>query len=242
MYRLCSRSCRRSRSATSIVPPLANASSQPPGGEEREPPVRCTAPLDTWTRSSKDLVDPKIDTAGLRCLSALPQEQLDEVDPALQYRHQIAAIHENHQPAARGVSPDAILRETIDRQEEPERVVEFAGQLASENVEIGCPDRLLLPLAFKQIVRGIKGKGAINLLADNLKGSTWVQVEQLEQGADDRLQPVPALLRLLGPEQLEVLLFVSPSSLVRTAVVRSIASCVFRRRSSIRFCSSKRDS
>jgi hypothetical protein len=92
-----------------------NAGSQRPGGEQREPPVRWTALLDTWPRRSKDLVDPKIDIAGLRCLSAFPQEQLDEVDPALQYRHQIAAIHENHQPAARGVSLDAILREAIDR-------------------------------------------------------------------------------------------------------------------------------
>ncbi len=57
-------------------------------------------------------MDPKIDVASLRRLSELSQEQLNEVDAPFQ--HKIAAIHEKHQPAARGVSLDPVLREAIE--------------------------------------------------------------------------------------------------------------------------------
>jgi hypothetical protein len=46
------------------------------------------------------------------------------------------------------VGLDAVLREAIDRQKEPERVVELASQLSSENVKLGCTDGLLLPPRF----------------------------------------------------------------------------------------------
>ena len=62
-------------------------------------------------------MDPQIDIPRLRRLSALSQKKLNEVDATFQHGHEIASIHQKHQPPAGRVGLDAVVREAVDRKE-----------------------------------------------------------------------------------------------------------------------------
>ena len=41
-------------------------------------------------------MDPDVDVASLRRLSALPKKKLDEIDSPFQYCHEVTPIHQEH--------------------------------------------------------------------------------------------------------------------------------------------------
>ena len=106
------------------------------------------------------------------------EEEVHEVDSALQHRHDIATIHEKNQAAARRVGVDTVLRVPVDGEIETKRIVQFSLQLASKRVEIRRSHQILLPPGLQEVVCTFECECAINLLSCDLERCSWIEVKE----------------------------------------------------------------
>jgi len=99
-----------------------------------------------------------------------------------------------------------IFRESVHREKEPEGVLELPRELGSQDVQIGGGHQVLLPLGLKQVVRSVERECSINLLTGYLERRSGIEVEQIEQRAEELLKAIPALLRVGVREKRKVVL------------------------------------
>jgi hypothetical protein len=63
---------------------------------------------------------------------------LDQIDSSFEYCHQIATVHEDHDPATGRMSLHAVFGETVDREEQQR---DRAGRLEARGVTVVEPDQ-----------------------------------------------------------------------------------------------------
>jgi hypothetical protein len=68
-------------------------------------------------------------------MAPLSEEELEEVHPSLQHGPEVTAVHEDHDRPDSRVEIDGAALKPVDRQEQAERVVELARDLALEAIQ-----------------------------------------------------------------------------------------------------------
>jgi len=141
-------------------------------------------------------VKTQVDAASLGGMSPLSQQKLKEVDASFKNSHEIASIHQNHEAPTRRVLAYPIVRIAIDGEVKTQSVVELPGQFPRERVKSGRVHRRLLPFGFEQVVRRLKRKGPVYLLARDFERGFRVEIENCEKVAQQGCELVATLLRI----------------------------------------------